>query len=160
MVVMTDDALHAALLEQAIALAVESATSGGGPFGAIIVRDNNVIARAANRVTRDHDPTAHAEVLAVRQACRTLETHVLAGCTLYTSCEPCPMCLGASLWSRLDAIFYAATRDEAARAGFDDARFYRQFHVAEETSLLRHLPLPGRNAPFEAWSSNPDRVPY
>ncbi len=157
---MIDDARHARFLEQAIALAVESANSGGGPFGAIIVRGADVIAGAANRVTRDHDPTAHAEVLAIRMACRALSTHVLAGCTLYASCEPCPMCLGAILWSRLDEIYYAADRHDAARAGFDDARFHTSFPEISGSLSVHHLRVSVRRAPFDAWSRNPDRIEY
>ena len=99
-------------------------------------------------------------VLAIRQACGALHTHNLSGCTLYASCEPCPMCLGAILWSRVDALYYAADRHEAARAGFDDARFHTALAGFGESLPTHHVPIAGRCAPFDAWSRNPDRVPY
>ncbi|MCU0246793.1 MAG: nucleoside deaminase, partial [Bryobacter sp.] len=107
-------------LERAVALAARSVARGGGPFGAVVVRGGTVIAQAANRVTASHDPTAHAEVRAIRAACRKLGTHQLDGCEIYSSCEPCPMCLGAIYWARLSAVYFAASREDAARAGFDD----------------------------------------
>lgn len=156
---MNDDA-HIRFLEQAVLLAVESASSGGGPFGAIITRGDEVIARAANRVTLDHDPTAHAEVLSIRAACSTLQSHILAGCTLYASCEPCPMCLGAILWSRMDALYFAADQHEAAHAGFDDARFHTALAGFGDSLPTHHVPIPTRCAPFDDWSRNPGRIPY
>jgi guanine deaminase len=111
-------------LSRAVELAVENVAAGGGPFGAVIVRDGGLVATGQNRVTRDLDPTAHAEVNAIRRACASLGDFSLAGCTLYTSCEPCPLCLTASLWARLDRVVYAADRHDAARAGFDDRAFY------------------------------------
>ena len=157
---MHDDAPHIRFLEQAVLLAVESASSGGGPFGAIITRGDEVIARAANRVTLDHDPTAHAEVLAIRRACADLDTHNLSGCTLYASCEPCPMCLGAILWSRVDDLYFAADRHDAAQAGFDDARFHHTLAGFGDALPAHHFPIAVRCAPFDAWSRNPGRVPY
>ena len=115
-------------LRRAIALATENVTSGaGGPFAALIVRDGQIVGEGANYVTATNDPTAHGEVNAIRAACKALGTFTLAGCELYTSCEPCPMCLAASYWARLDAIYYGAGAADAARAGFDDAFLYAEF---------------------------------
>lgn len=100
----------------------------GGPFGAIVVKDGKIIARGANHVLVTNDPTNHAEIVAIREACRVLNTFQLTGCTIYSSCEPCPMCLGAIYWSRAERIFFAATRDDAATAGFDDKHIYDEYH--------------------------------
>lgn len=157
---MTTD--HSAFLELAIRDAVASVEAGGGPYGAVIVRAGQALSRGTNRVTLDHDPTAHAEIVAIRGAARALNTHRLTGCTLYSSCEPCPMCLGAVLWSHLDAIFYAADRHDAAAADFDDARFYATLAGSGGgvSPPLIQIPLPSRTAPFMAWRAKPDRVPY
>ncbi len=154
-----DDERH---LREAIALAVDSVGSGGGPFGAVVVRDGAVLARGQNRVVPHGDPTAHAEVEAVRAACRALGGHDLSGATVYASCEPCPMCLGALYWARVDRVVFAGGRDDAARAGFDDARLYDELPLpAAERSLPveRRLADEGR-APFEAWQALEDREPY
>ena len=150
-------------LRQAIALATRNVTSGnGGPFAALIVRDGKVIAEGTNLVTATNDPTAHGEVTAIRNACKTLSTFSLAGCELYTSCEPCPMCLAASHWARLDAVFYGASAGDAAKAGFDDAYLYAEFRKdAAQRSL------PGAQflrdeawASFAAWMASANKVPY
>lgn len=107
-----------------------------GPFGAVIVRDGVVVAEAFNEVTRTHDPSAHAEVLAIRRACATLGNHVLSGCEIYSSCEPCPMCLGAIYWARLDRLVYAAGRQDAKHIGFDDDHIYREFELPQEQRAL------------------------
>ncbi|MGA8254963.1 MAG: nucleoside deaminase, partial [Nocardioides sp.] len=114
-------------LTRAIELAVSNVTDGGGPFGAVIVRDDALLATGQNRVTRDLDPTAHAEVLAIRAACLAVGDFSLVGCTLYASCEPCPLCVSSALWARLDRVVYAADRHDAARGGFDDRAFYELF---------------------------------
>jgi guanine deaminase len=155
---VTDDAL----LRRAIDLAVASATTDGGPFGALVARGGEVLAEGTNRVTATSDPTAHAEVVALRGACAALGTHVLDGCVLVTSCEPCPMCLAAAWWARVDRIVFAATREQAAAAGFDDAAIYRE--VAAPLAA-RALPIarglePESGAPFAAWAANPSRRPY
>ncbi|HET7103681.1 MAG TPA: nucleoside deaminase, partial [Terracidiphilus sp.] len=112
-------------LRRAILLATENVTSGrGGPFGTVIVRDGVIVGEGVNTVTATHDPTAHGEVNAIRAACKALGTFTLAGCQLYSSCEPCPMCLSASYWARLDAVYYGASAADAARAGFDDEFLY------------------------------------
>lgn len=156
---------HEEFLAEAVRLSRENAESGqGGPFGALIVKDGEIIARAANRVTTDNDPTAHAEVCAIREACRALGTFELAGCVLYSSCEPCPMCLGAIYWARLDAVYFAATRDDAARAGFDDAFLYQEMTLPLSE---RRLPLLHQTelrdeavAVFTRWLNIPDKITY
>ena len=115
------------LMSRAIELAGEGMQSGaGGPFGAVIAREGRIVAEGVNRVTSSHDPTAHAEIVAIREACRALGGFSLAGCEIYSSCEPCPMCLSAICWARLDRLTYAATRHDAAAIGFDDARLYEE----------------------------------
>ena len=150
------------LMRRAIALSVESVAQGGGPFGAVIAREGKIIATGANRVTLDCDPTAHAEIQAIREAARRLGTFDLGGCEIYTSCEPCPMCLGAIYWARLDRLFYAATKDDAARAGFDDAFIYRELALDPSQRRLATTRLLGDEAlaTFRAWEEKADRHPY
>lgn len=157
-----DDARTKELLDRALELAEASVAAGGGPFGALVVRAGAVIAEGENRVALEHDPTAHAEVVALRAACRALGTHELSGCTLITSCEPCPMCWGAAQWSRVEAVVFAADRDAAARAGFDDRRFHAELGLPPGARSPRGVRLerPRALAPFEAWAAKPDRVPY
>ena len=150
-------------MRRAVRLSAERMRKGdGGPFGAIIVNDGKVIAEGWNRVTSTNDPTAHAEVTAIRRACQALGTFSLKGCEIFTSCEPCPMCLGAVYWARLDAVYFAATRHDAARAGFDDARLYHEIAlpVAERALPMTRLALPDALAAFDAWAARSDRVPY
>ena len=150
-------------LRRAIALATENVTSGrGGPFAALIVRDGQVIAEGVNIVTATNDPTAHGEVTAIRAACNVLSTFTLAGCELYTSCEPCPMCLAASHWARLDAVFFGAGADDAAKAGFDDAYLYAEFRKApSERSLPVAQYLRDEAwASFAAWIVSPNKLEY
>ena len=149
-------------LTRAVELAVENVAAGGGPFGAVIVRDGVVVAEGQNRVTRDLDPTAHAEVTAIRRACASLHDFSLAGCVLYTSCEPCPLCLTASLWARLDRVVYAADRHDAARGGFDDREFYDLLDRDRTTwpTRIEHGVHAAHFAPFEAWLGKVDRTPY
>lgn len=149
-------------LDQAIDLAVANVAAGGGPFGAVIVRDGAVVSTGQNRVTRDLDPTAHAEVEAIRAACSTIGDFSLAGMTLYTSCEPCPLCVSASLWARLDRVVYAADREDAARGGFDDREFYELFARDRSTWPTRIDEVrPGHaSAPFDAWLTNSARIDY
>ncbi|HEX8711658.1 MAG TPA: nucleoside deaminase [Terracidiphilus sp.] len=151
------------LMRRAIALATENVVSGkGGPFGALVVRNGEIVSEGANRVTATCDPTAHAEVTAIRAAARLLNTFTLAGCELYTSCEPCPMCLAAAHWARIDAVYYAAGAADAARAGFDDAFLYGEFRkdpaarALPETQLLRDEAW----ASFSAWLASPTKIPY
>jgi guanine deaminase len=150
-------------MEQAIALATENVTSGrGGPFGAVVVRDGKVVASAANKVTATNDPTAHAEIVAIREACASLGTFVLSGCEIYTSCEPCPMCLAAIYWSRLDAIFYGNTAADAAWAGFDDAFLYDEAKKPLDQRSIPTVNLLRERAisSFEAWREYAGRIDY
>ncbi len=149
-------------LQQAVDLATANVADGGGPFGAIVVKDDELVTTGRNRVTDDLDPTAHAEVQAIRAAARTLGEFSLKGCVLYSSCEPCPMCLASSLWARLDAVIYAADRDDAADGGFDDRAFYDLFNQPRSTWTMpvRTLELENRAAPFDAWRSHSGRTDY
>jgi tRNA(Arg) A34 adenosine deaminase TadA len=150
-------------LRRAIALAVQNVNaSGGGPFAAVIVRDGLIVGEGVNTVTATHDPTAHGEVNAIRAACKALGTFTLAGCELYTSCEPCPMCLAASYWARLDAIYYGANAADAARAGFDDAFLYQEFRKEQQDRTLRATQLLADEAwaSFAAWIASPDKTAY
>lgn len=150
------------MMRRAIALATASVAAGGGPFGAMIVKDGEVLAEASNRVVPNHDPTAHAEVNCIRQACRRLGTHDLEGCTIYTSCEPCPMCLGAIYWAHIGRIFYACTRKDAAEAGFADDHIYDELEkplFERDTPILPLLRDEGLAA-FHQWNSKTDRKEY
>ena len=152
-----------AFMRRAIALADASVeTLEGGPFGAVIVRDGRIVGEGANRVTTDHDPTAHAEVVAIRHACRTLSTFSLEGCVIYTSCEPCPMCLAAIYWARLSGIVYGNTRQDAARIGFDDDLIYREVARAmAQRSIPARRQLAGEAmTTFDAWLRQEGRTPY
>jgi guanine deaminase len=153
---------HGRWLDAAVTRAIANVDEGGGPFAAIVVRGDEVVAEGVNRVTRDLDPTAHAEVVAIRAACRELGDHWLAGCVLVSSCEPCPLCLAASLWARIDEVVYAADRDDAARAGFDDRAFYDLFDRPREawTVPVRQQRVAARVAPFDAWLAKSDRAAY
>ena len=149
-------------MRQAIALAVDNVENGGGPFGAVIVKDGKVIATGTNRVTPNNDPTAHAEVCAIRAACAKLGTFNLCGCVLYTSCEPCPMCLGAIYWAHIDKIYYGANQHDAAAVDFDDSFIYRELELKPEQ---RHKPMENilhdeALAPFKAWGIKIDKVEY
>jgi guanine deaminase len=150
-------------MREALALAVENVRlHRGGPFAALVVRQGTVIARGTNLVTSTNDPTAHAEVVALRAACKALGHFQLTGCDLYTTCEPCPMCLGAIYWARPAQVFYAATREDAARAGFDDAFIYDELRlpVPQRHIPFRLLPTDAVHRPFLAWQSLQDRIPY
>ena len=158
----TADNTDMQMMRRAIALATESVAAGGGPFGAVIVKEGTVLAEASNRVVPDHDPTAHAEVNCIRQACRRLGTHDLDGCTIYTSCEPCPMCLGAIYWAHIGRIFYACTRKDAAEAGFADDHIYEELEKplsGRDTPILPLLRDEGLAA-FREWSEKSDRTEY
>ncbi|MDL9979500.1 nucleoside deaminase [Microbacterium sp. ASV49] len=150
-------------LARAVQIAVDNVRNAGGPFGAIVVSADGRVFEGVNRVTANLDPSAHAEVTAIRNACQGLGTFDLSGATLYTSCEPCPMCLATSLWARLDRVYFAADRDDAADAGFDDAAFYRYFEGGDRSMMpVSDIPLPAeeRVAPFTAWSENSTRIEY
>ncbi len=157
------DPSDARLLREAIRLSRTRMRQGrGGPFGAVVARDGVIVARGWNAVTSNLDPTAHAEVVAIRRACRRGAAFSLAGCVLYASCEPCPMCLAAAYWARLDRLVYAATREDAARAGFDDARIYREMSLpsVERSLPTEHLLRDEATAVFEEWLAKTDRVGY
>jgi guanine deaminase len=152
-----------AFMQEAIRRATENVREGlGGPFAAVVVKDGRVIAAGANSVTSTNDPTAHAEVTAIREACRTLGTFQLTGCEIYTSCEPCPMCLGAIYWARPDRVFYAATASDAAAAGFDDSFIYEELTRAQADrripfeSMMREEGL----EPFREWNQKDNRIRY
>jgi len=150
-------------MHEAIRLSIEKMREGrGGPFGAVIVQDGRVISRGSNAVTTANDPTAHAEIVAIRAACRKLGTFRLDGCELYASCEPCPMCLSAIYWARIGRLFFAATRQDAAAAGFDDEFLYREIPLPFDQrklptqQLFREQALPA----FAEWRAKADKIPY
>ena len=149
-------------IRRAIALAEASIEAGGGPFGAVVVHQGAVIGEGSNQVTASHDPTAHAEVEAIRNACKKLGGFSLENCTIYTSCEPCPMCLGAIYWARLDRIVYANDRHDAAAIGFDDRHIYEQLAKPIESQAIpvRRLLSDEAKATFDAWQQKADKTPY
>lgn len=150
-------------MQQAVKLALEGVRAGeGGPFAALVVRDGKVVASGCNQVTSRNDPTAHAEIVAIRAACAAMQSFSLVGCELYTTCEPCPMCLAAALWSRVDRVVYACDRADAARAGFDDALFYEELEkpIAERKLALVQLSRDDALPVFQAWLDKADRKPY
>ena len=150
-------------LRRAIALATENVLTGrGGPFGAVIVLNGKIIGEGANSVTANNDATAHAEVTAIRAACTALKTFTLAGCELYTSCEPCPMCLSASYWARLGRVYYACSAEDAARAGFDDAFLYAEFRKDQHQRSLPASQLLRDEgwSSFAAWLESPNKIDY
>jgi tRNA(Arg) A34 adenosine deaminase TadA len=150
-------------MKKAIALATENVVSGaGGPFGAVIVRDGQIIATGVNRVTTTNDPTAHAEVVAIRAACKALNDFQLTGCVVYTSCEPCPMCLSALYWSRCDAIFFGNSAADAMAAGFDDSFLYEEVAKPLDQRSVPIKRLLGNEAieSFNAWRAKTDKIEY
>lgn len=149
-------------LEIAIRTAGENMDDGGGPFGAVVVREGKIIARAGNRVVPGHDPTAHAEVMAIRMAAEHLGTHDLGGCTIYASCEPCPMCLGAVYWAGIRRIVYASDRYRAAEAGFSDNRIYEELALEStrrSIAMVRGLKEEGDSI-LKRWEELPDKTEY
>lgn len=150
------------LMQRAIDLAVENVRNGGGPFGAVIARGGEIVAEGVNRVTSQHDPTAHAEVQAIRKACSELNTFDLTGLDIYASCEPCPMCLGAIYWAHLDHLYFAGTKDDAARIGFDDTFIYKELPLPiHERKLPTEAMMNAEaQAPFVAWQEKEDKVEY
>lgn len=157
-----DSADDKKFMQMAIDMATENVDNEGGPFGAVIVKDGKVIGKGVNRVTASSDPTAHAEVSAIRDACAKLGTFDLKGAVIYTSCEPCPMCLGAIYWARLDKIFYGGTKQDAAEIGFDDSLIYTQFMKPIGQRLIEQINI-SRNeaaAPFKRWAEKTDKTEY
>ena len=155
--------MHEKFLQLAIDLASDNVTSGhGGPYGAIIVKDNELIAGSGNKVTSSLDPTAHAEIVAIRLACLKLNDFQLHDCILYTSCEPCPMCLGAIYWARLAKVYYACSHFDAAAANFDDSFIYDEILVppSKRSIAMHHLNQPDALRPFKLWTEKSDKVVY
>lgn len=150
-------------MARAIQLSIENVLSGsGGPFGAVIVRDGNIVAEGVNRVTSTNDPTAHAEVIAIRQACGKLGFFELKGCEIYASCEPCPMCLGAIYWARLARVYVGASASDASKIGFDDSAIYRELarkHLDRSIPMVQMMREQALTA-FRAWNDKTDKIPY
>ena len=149
-------------MQMAIELSIENIDSGGGPFGAVIVRNGELIAKGANRVVPNNDPTAHAEVVAIRNACNKLNTFDLSGCTVYTSCEPCPMCLSALYWAGIERICYANTKRDAAAIEFDDSFIYDQLRLDYDHRSIHceHFMRNEAMSAFEKWQNKTDKVEY
>jgi len=150
-------------MQEAIELSINNVKLGkGGPFGAVVVKDGKIIARAANSVTHSNDPTAHAEVNAIREACKILNTHQLTGCEIYTSCEPCPMCLGAIYWARPDKVYYANTKKDAAAINFDDDFIYQEIAKPLDKREMKFIQLSREEAltAFEEWKKKTDKIEY
>ena len=150
-------------MQEAIELAHSNVEgNNGGPFGAVVVKDGEVIGWGKNKVTSSHDPTAHAEIVAIREAAQKLGTFNLEGCEIFASCEPCPMCLGAIYWARLDKLYYAGTKDDAAKADFDDSFIYEEFCMPKEERSIPSSQLMRNEAikVFEAWIKNEKKIPY
>lgn len=146
----------------AIRIGIENVENGGGPFGAVIVKDGEIIATGANRVTPNHDPTAHAEVCAIRNACEKLGTFQLDGCEIYSSCEPCPMCLGAIYWAHIDRLYYGCNQRDADKIGFSDEFIYKEIALdPSERKLKTEELLPDEaKAVFDAWTAKEDKIEY
>ena len=154
---------HSNFMREAIALSEDNVKNGlGGPFGAVIVKDGKIIAKSANKVTTTNDPTAHAEVATIRLACQALQTFTLEGCVIYTSCEPCPMCLGAIYWARLDKMYYANTKSDAAAIGFDDQFIYEEIDLKLEERKLKSEQILKEEAIliFEQWKASRQKTDY
>ncbi len=149
-------------MARAIDLAIENVRTGGGPFAAVVVKDGRIVAEGTNRVTSSNDPTAHAEVVAIRAACTALRAFQLDGCDLYTTCEPCPMCLGAIYWARPARVYFGSLAADAAAAGFDDAFIYQQLALPRESRKIPFLEIMRDEslACFRAWAEKQDRVEY
>ena len=149
-------------MQRAIELSIKNLESGGGPFGAVVVKDGQIIGEGANQVTSTNDPSAHAEVVAIREACRQLKCFQLKGCEIYTSCEPCPMCMALIYWAHLDKVYYANTAADAAKIGFDDARIYQELKLPHAERSLPLIQMMRNEAliAFNAWQQKPDKVRY
>ncbi|HEV7455167.1 MAG TPA: nucleoside deaminase [Roseococcus sp.] len=154
--------MEESFMRRALDLAAEGVAAGGGPFGAVVVRDGRILGEGRNNVVPGRDPTQHAEVVAIRAACEAVGSHDLSGATIYTSCEPCPMCLGAIWWSRIGAIVYGNDRADAAAIGFDDDALYQEVArpLTDRALKLRRLMAAEAREAFRLWTEKPDRVPY
>lgn len=154
---------HRKFLKEAIKMAEKGMQSGkGGPFGAVVVKNGKIIARGCNRVTSSNDPTVHAEIDAIRKACKKLKTFELKDCILYSSCEPCPMCLGAIYWARLKKLFFASTSLRAAKSGFDDKVIYKEVRSPLRKRLIKtqSIAVEGKDKPFDLWDKKDDKIAY
>mgnify|MGYP001435944921 FL=1 len=149
-------------MKRAIELSIEGINKGGGPFGSVVVKNNKIISEGNNRVTINNDPTAHGEIIAIREACRILDNFNLNGCELYSTCEPCPMCLSAIYWARIDKVYYANTRDDAKKIDFDDSLIYSEFQKKIETRKISMIQMMRNEAlkAFEIWDKKKDKVKY
>ncbi len=159
----TPNNMGKAFMARAIQLAIENVYSGsGGPFGCVVVQEGNVLAEGVNQVTTANDPTAHAEVMAIRLACQKLRGFELRGCDLYTSCEPCPMCLSAIYWARIDKVYFGGLADDAARVGFDDSAIYKEIALPHSQRKIPMIPMMREEAlaAFRVWEENPNKIPY
>ena len=160
---MKNNKEESVFLQEAISLSQEKMQANqGGPFGAIVVKNGEIIGRGWNQVTSSHDPTAHAEIMAIREACEAVGTFHLVGCDIYTSCEPCPMCLGAIYWAKIKTVYYANNRHDAAKIGFSDEFFYREMSLApgERTVKMIHQPSTKALDVFEQWKQKVDKIDY
>jgi guanine deaminase len=156
-------AYESKFMKEAIRLAIENVRSGnGGPFGAVIVKNGKIISKGVNNVTSSSDPTAHAEVVAIREACKSLNSFQLDGCDIYASCEPCPMCLGAIYWARPENLYFAGTKNDASAIGFDDSFIYDELDLPIEKRKLNsvHVDHPDANSPFNEWKNKKDKIEY
>ena len=149
-------------MSRAIELSIESVKSGGGPFGSVIIKNNEIISEGMNRVTKNNDPTAHGEIVAIRNACKNLNDFSLKGCELYTSCEPCPMCLSAIYWSHIEKVYYANTRDDAQKIDFDDSLIYSELlkNVKKRKIPMIQMMRDEALKAFELWDKKTDKVKY
>ena len=149
-------------MQRAIELSIESINSGGGPFGSVIVKDEKIISEGMNRVTVDNDPTSHGEIVAIRNACKKLNTFNLSDCSLYSSCEPCPMCMSAIYWSRIGKVYYANTRDDAKKINFDDSLIYSEIPKKNEDKKIPIKQMMRNEAlkAFDLWDKKTDKIEY
>ena len=149
-------------MKRAIELSIKSVNNGGGPFGSVIVKGDKIIAEGSNKVTSNNDPTAHGEIVAIREACKKLNNFSLNGCELYSTCEPCPMCLSAIYWARIDKIYYANTREDARKIDFDDSLIYTELHKNIDKRKIPMIQMMRNEAlkAFEMWDKKTDKVKY
>ena len=149
-------------MARAIELSIESVNIGGGPFGSVIVKDEKIIAEGSNKVTSTNDPTAHGEIVAIRKACKNLNNFNLSGCELYSTCEPCPMCLSAIYWAHIDKVYYANTRDDAKKIDFDDSLIYSEFNknINERKIPMVQIMRDEALKAFELWDKKKDKIKY
>jgi tRNA(Arg) A34 adenosine deaminase TadA len=150
------------LMARAIELSIDSAKTAGGPFGSVVVKDNKIISEGSNKVTSSNDPTAHAEIVAIRNACQELQTFNLSGCEIYTTCEPCPMCLSAIYWSRIDKVYYANTREDAKDINFDDSFIYFEISkkIDERKIKMKQMLRNEALKAFKIWNNKVDKIKY